>query len=287
MPSTPSDSALTSSRRLTQNSKKFTRDTAGSQSLERGLQLLRAFRVGITVLTNSELATRTGLPRPTVSRLTRSLVDAGFLSYDLERRAYQLAPVCLSLADAYGCANPEVGVALPLMQDIAQREKVNVGLAIADQLEMVYLATFRESADIVSRSRRLVPGSRVPIELTAIGRAYMAGLAAAPREALLAKIAQKTGKGWPALKAELVHDVADIARLGYCTAVWQPGGMIGIGSMLHGQDRTLYAINISFQFVDGDFLLQVQRYAPMLLQLVADITKTWAHDIERVWLPAP
>ena len=86
---------------MTHQTGRFTRDTAGSQSLERGLVLLRAFRVGTTSLTNAELAARTGLPRPTVSRLTRSLVDAGFLRYDVNERAYRLAPVVLSLADAF------------------------------------------------------------------------------------------------------------------------------------------------------------------------------------------
>ena len=56
----------------------FVRSTKGSQSLERGLALLRAFRTGTLALSNAELAERCQLPRPTVSRLTRSLVDAGF-----------------------------------------------------------------------------------------------------------------------------------------------------------------------------------------------------------------
>ena len=68
--------------------------------------LLRAFRVGSSSLTNADLATRTGLPRPTVSRLTRSLVDGGFLRYDATERAYRLAAVVVGgalcgLAGAY------------------------------------------------------------------------------------------------------------------------------------------------------------------------------------------
>ena len=45
-------------------------------ALARGLDLLRAFKPGETELTNTDLALRTGLPKPTVSRLTRALVNS-------------------------------------------------------------------------------------------------------------------------------------------------------------------------------------------------------------------
>jgi hypothetical protein len=75
---TPRPSTAGSTRARTQATGTFVRSTPGSHSLERGLALLRAFRHGVDVLTNAELADRAQLPRPTVSRLTRSLVDAGF-----------------------------------------------------------------------------------------------------------------------------------------------------------------------------------------------------------------
>ncbi|MFZ6645971.1 IclR family transcriptional regulator [Undibacterium sp. TJN25] len=278
MPTSPADAAVSSSRRLTQSSKKFTRDTAGSQSLERGLQLLRVFRAGVAVLTNSELALRTGLPRPTVSRLTRSLVDAGFLNYDLQRRAYRLSSICLSLSDAYSRANPQLGIAEPLMKQVADREKVNIGMAISDQSGMIYLLAFRESEDAVSKTRRLVPGSHVPMEMTAIGRAYLTGLESAERDERMNRFASKAGRKWPALKAELTRCSAEIDRLGYCTAEWEPGGLFGIATRLWGPDGTLYAINLSFQSVEGDDSEPIARLAPVLLQLVADIDKAWKAD---------
>eukprot|EP01032_Pedospumella_encystans_P037671 gene37671-42668_t len=95
---TPRPSTAGSTRARTQATGTFVRSTPGSHSLERGLALLRAFRHGVDVLTNAELADRAQLPRPTVSRLTRSLVDAGFLAYDIEQRGYRLTAACLSLA---------------------------------------------------------------------------------------------------------------------------------------------------------------------------------------------
>lgn len=270
----PSLDPAASTRSETHRTKRFVRDTAGSRSLERGLQLLRAFRAGVTILTNSDLAMRTGLPRPTVSRLTRSLVDAGFLIYDMERHAYRLAAVCVSLADAYQWATPEVEVAAPLMREVAERCQVNVGLATADQLEMVYLAAYRDSPDIVSRTRRVVPGTRIPIFRSAVGRAYFTGLETGPREALAEKLAEAAGKQWPAIRTQLNRARTQINRYGYCSGMWEAGVLLGIGTPLTGPGNVCYALNISAS-ADNDNDAAVHRYGKMLLHLAAEISRAW------------
>jgi DNA-binding IclR family transcriptional regulator len=59
------------------------RRTAGrstaNRSLERGVEILRAFRQGSELLGNGELAERTQLPKSTGSRLTQTLVGLGML----------------------------------------------------------------------------------------------------------------------------------------------------------------------------------------------------------------
>ncbi|WP_028602939.1 IclR family transcriptional regulator [Ottowia thiooxydans] len=270
-----------SSRRLTKEVGRFTRVTPGSQSLERGLQILRAFRLGIGELTNAELARRTGLPRPTVSRLTRSLVDAGFLSYDLQLQAYRLGAVTLSLSQAFRYGLPVLEVALPLMRKVAEGEQINVGLAVPDQLEMVYLESARESR--MGIFRRLSAGSRIPIELTSLGRAYLSGLPKPERQQLLGRIAQQHDKGWPALLAEINRGVMHIKKNGYCQASWQTG-VIAIAAPLPAPDQTLYALNISFPIgeKEAENSAQVKRYAQMLLRLKEQILETWRARIEAV-----
>lgn len=237
--------------------------------------MLRVFRSGVTILTNSELALRTGLPRPTVSRLTRSLVDAGFLMYDMEHRAYRLAAVCLSLGEAFQRAIPEVRVAEPFMKEVAERHQVNAGLATADQLEMVYLAAYRESQDPVSRTRRVSAGYRVPIWRSAIGRAYVVGLEPGPREAVLHRVAQSAGKAWPGLKERFEQARIEIDCQGYCSGDWEPGVLVGIGTWLIGPNNTCYALNISAQVIDAQRTSLEQKYGKLLLQLSADISKAW------------
>lgn len=278
-PAAPAAPAPSSTRRITRETGKFTRSTAGSQSLERGLLILRAFRPGASVLGNADLALRTGLPRPTVSRLTRTLVDAGFLSYDVAGRGYRLTVVSMSLANAFRYDIPALEVSLPLMKKVAEGEKINVGLAVADQAEMVYLESLRESRRGVFR--RAVRGSRFPIELTSAGRAYLAGLEEAPREALLAEVAPRFGAGWAAIRREIDTARESIARDGYCVANWQPG-LTAVAAPMIAPDHALYAVNIGFHAAEAQQAALVARHAPMLLALIADICAAWERKLRSV-----
>jgi hypothetical protein len=50
-----------------------------TMTLDRGLQVLRAFHAERQPLTNGELVARTGLSRSVVSRLTSTLIQLGFI----------------------------------------------------------------------------------------------------------------------------------------------------------------------------------------------------------------
>lgn len=254
-----------SSRETTQKSGRFTRDTPGSQALERGLLILRTFKGGTGALTNAELAARTGVPRPTISRLTRSLVDLGFLTYDLEHKAYRLGPAVLSLAQSYRQQMPSISAIVPLMRKVAEGGQLNVGIAIADQMEMVYLESVRESRRGIFR--RLSTGSRIPMELTSLGRAYLAALSPAHRKELLARLASQHARDvWSGIEGEIEQAIRQVQLRGYCHAVWQPG-MVALAAPCISSDRTVYAINISFPWTSGDYLPTVERYGEKLIAL--------------------
>ena len=53
-------------------------------ALARGLDILRAFTPRHPVLGNNEIAQRAHLPKPTVTRLTYTLTQLGYLNYSPE-----------------------------------------------------------------------------------------------------------------------------------------------------------------------------------------------------------
>src|SRR3989442_11389862 len=66
-------------------------------ALGRGLNVLRCFGPRDRWLANQEIAARTGLAKPTVSRLVYTLTQLGFLRHSHSPRQYALGSAAVSL----------------------------------------------------------------------------------------------------------------------------------------------------------------------------------------------
>jgi len=239
-----------------------------NRSLERGAEILRAFRPGSALLGNMELAERTGLSKSTVSRLTQTLVGTGFLQVDPRSRAYRLAPTVLSLAHAMRSGSSLLAVAAPLMRAAAQAHRINVGLAAPDGDEMVYLESIRYNPRPSLRS--VVSGQRVPMELTSLGRAYIAGASSDRRQELLAHFQQVRKAQWDELGTEMLKAVDEVARHDFCVASWQPE-VVAVATPLSFEGAD-YALNMSMTTVDPAAAV-VRRLTPLLLLLKQHIVR--------------
>jgi DNA-binding IclR family transcriptional regulator len=235
----------------------------GNRSLERGADVLRAFRPGTEALGNAELAERTGLSRPTVTRITQTLVGCGLLQQDAGSRAWRLAPAVLSLAHAMRSGCTELQVAAPLMREAAERHHINVGLAAPDGDEMVYLESVRYNRRVALRS--VVSGQRVPIELTSLGRAWLAVAPEPQRKALLAVFKRRRGA---AIVQEIEAAARQVELAGYCAASWQ-SQVLALAAPLRAAGQPL-VVNVSVSTPEP--LPGVEReLAPVLLELVGRI----------------
>ncbi len=213
-----------------------------NRSLLRGIEILRAFRPGSELLGNGDLAERTGLSRATVSRLAQTLVEAGFLEHDRAQRAYRLGAPVLSLGHAMRTGSSVLRIAAPMMTALAKRLRINVGLAVRDRDDMVYLESIRMNARGAQRS--IVSGHRVPIELTSLGRAYLAVIAEPERAALLIRIKRQRVRQWPVLAREIADAAAHIMRKGYCHASWQPD-VVALAAPVVIDGWPVYVLNVS------------------------------------------
>lgn len=213
-----------------------------NRSLTRGIDILRAFRPGTELLGNGELAERTGLPRASVSRLTQTLTEAGYLEHDPRARAYRLGSPVLTLGLAMRSGSSMLRVATPPMMALARRLRINVGLAARDGDEMVYLESMRFNARGAQRS--VVSGQRVPIELTALGRAWLAAAPEAERAVLMARWKAKRRGHWRKLEQDIEEAAASIQDKGYCVACWQPQ-VVALAAPIVTAHRPIYALNVS------------------------------------------
>lgn len=157
----------------------------GATSLARGLEILRCFSAREPALSNSQLASYTGLPKSTVSRLTKTLVELGYLRHDKKRRQYRIGPSVLSLGYAALSNLRVIDIARPHMQSLAEATDALISLAIRDRLSMLYIEACSSDANLTLKMGR---GVHMPMLTTSIGRAFLASLPNLEREYLITQI---------------------------------------------------------------------------------------------------
>ncbi|MFT3799636.1 MAG: helix-turn-helix domain-containing protein [Burkholderiaceae bacterium] len=262
-----------SSRRRTRESGSFVRDTPGSRSLSRGLLLLRAFRGGITALSNAELAEFSGLPRSTVSRLTRTLVDAGFLEYHIASGTYRLGPPLWTLGSSVRSGSRILKLALPAMRGVADKLSTNVGLAVEDWGDMVYLDSIRRNR--LGLFRRALPGTRIPVAETALGRAWLAAQDERDREACLRRLSRRYGDDWPSLERQIRASTEQVERVGWCEAKYRKGELVSMAMPLRLSGLRVHALNLSYP---ADSAHRQDVYADELLALGRSLVEAFTRE---------
>jgi DNA-binding IclR family transcriptional regulator len=189
-------------------------DAAFAMTLVKGLVVLEAFEAGATLLSNMELAARTGITRPTVARLTHTLAELGYLRYDQELAKFSLGARPLRMAHPLLAGMPFRQLARPLMQDLAESVRGTVSIGLLDGTAMVYVETAR-SGDVGPH----VPDIGMPISVirTAMGRAASAVLPAAESALLEARIKADSADSWSAYRDNYRAGIGQCADRGFCS----------------------------------------------------------------------
>jgi hypothetical protein len=125
-------------------------------AVARAFAVLRCFEHGQQFLGNQDIARRSGLPKPTVSRFTFTLSALGYLNYSVEREKYCLGAAVISLGHAFLRNNDVIAIARPLMHELAEHTGAAVMLGAADGRRMVLLAICQGDAmfQLKARCRR-------------------------------------------------------------------------------------------------------------------------------------
>lgn len=185
--------------------------------LARGLSILRAFTPRNEWLSNQEIAARTSLPRPTVSRLTANLTGLRYLSYSTESRKYRLGTSVLALG--FGAlANVDIRVlARPPLQRLADQEDALVVLASRDAMAMVCNEVCHSSKSIFTL--RVNVGSRLVLPYSAMGLALLGAMTPEERDEALRQVNRNFKKNWGELQKLIEAAVQQYRRCGFCTTL--------------------------------------------------------------------
>lgn len=189
-------------------------DAAFATTLAKGLVVLEAFKAGSTLLGNMELSTLTGIPRPTVARLTHTLAELGYLRYDAERAKYRVAARALRIAHPLLAGMQFRQVARPMMQELALSVRGTVSIGLLDATSMIYVETAR-SGDVGPHAPDI--GMPIPVVMTAMGRAAAATLPPSDAERLERTIAAEDAELWSAFRDKYRAGIAQSKNRGFCT----------------------------------------------------------------------
>jgi IclR family mhp operon transcriptional activator len=149
------------------------------------------FRVlGVIEVLNQESVTtvesinrRTGLPKPTLIRILKTLITAGYVTHVSRRDGYALTERILRLSAGFRYNDAIVDIARPLLDDFTLKHKWQLTLSTLDTDAMLVRYNTRHISPFAPHLRYL--NHRLHIPACAMGRAYLAYCSRAEREVIL------------------------------------------------------------------------------------------------------
>ncbi len=239
------------------------------------MQVLRSFRSRRAPLSNAELVRRTGFSKATVSRLTSTLLQLGFIRHVPGGREFELATAAFGIGHAYLAASDVVQKANPFLQELADRLNMSMALAIGEGLDMLYLG-FRASQRVATL--RLGVGTVMPMATTSIGHAYLWGLPTVERKRLLGELRTQYGQQWGEVSKGIRESFGELERTGTCGVL---GGYqrdaYGVAlPVCVGRDQILMGLSCGKAEIYPDLPAQHKRVAPVLKRAAADFERLLA-----------
>jgi DNA-binding IclR family transcriptional regulator len=219
-----------------------------NRSLERGIAVLECFRPGISALSHGDIGQRTGLPKPTLTRLLKTLTSHGYLLYDPQPRTYRIGLPLLSLSWTFTLGSALHDAMAPVIQRVAHDTQTIIGFGAAHKTDIVYLAAC--NGDPQRPDRRVGVGMRAPLLSTSVGHAYLAALPVRERNAALLML-RATPQWKPEMRDPLNAAFARYRRDGLCLVQRNEGRQVAAAIALPLRDAPLHALGMGYRLPAG------------------------------------
>lgn len=190
-------------------------------ALARGLLVVQTI-VQNGPLTVGDLASSTGIPKATVSRLVGTLMGAGYLRQQQGSTLCRLGPAFLATGNAY-LGDLDIRTMLrPDLLEIANLAGAKVNLGVRSGNEIFVIDSIRPRNAVILSYIEI--GARMALSTSAGGRAYLASLADQTRSEVLAELQAAHGPAWHAIAKRLEAAFSEYREFGYCTSFgeWHP-----------------------------------------------------------------
>ncbi len=236
-------------------------------ALARGLDILRAFRPHEMTLTNLEIAKRTGLPKPTISRLTHTLCKLEYLVYSEQSGTYRLGAGVLALGFGVLSGMDMSDLAAEELKALCDGPNPHLTASFGERFRMTVVYTsVRRSQQAVSLSNNI--GARLPLFHSAIGRVILATMPEAERQMILDIAVEERPDDATRTRDGIAKGIEDYEKYGFCTSFgdWLPE-VNGIAAPVFSlnRDRT-FGVNLGGPAFLVDPTELVDVYGPRILE---------------------
>lgn len=232
-------------------------------ALQRGLQILDMFDSNNRHLTLAQIAQALNVSSSSLYRIIHTLITMGFLN-KISSNTYELGSKVLSSGFSYLASREIVELSAPFITKLRDTTSLSSHLAIREGTQCLYV--FRALA--LQRLSVNVPvGTRLPCEITAMGRALLSGLRANALEILY------QGKRFDDLPTPAPQTLPDL--ISQCESEYQQGCHISTS------DYSI-AIAVPVYGYNGDVIAAINVSGPEAIMIKADIQERLIRTLQAV-----
>jgi IclR family pca regulon transcriptional regulator len=244
------------------------------EALARGLEVIAAFEPNRPVMSLTEVASATGLARPTARRILLTLTELGYVR--TEGTGYALTPRVLDLGVAYVRSQGLWEIARPHMESLSAATNESCSIAQLDGSDIVYVARVAVPK-IVALTVQI--GTRFPALQTSLGKVLLAALDPADVDAVLA---EPTRSGltprWQPDRAEREAALREVRARGW--ALTDEQLTLGIRSVAaplrDGTGQVVGALNVNTHAAETTVDHLIGHHLPLLLRTAGEISADYA-----------
>jgi DNA-binding IclR family transcriptional regulator len=252
-------------------------DPLFNQSLEKGLQALRAFGAIHRTLTLAELAELAGMSKSSAQRTVHTLERLGYIDKHPQTRRFRLTPKVMEIGYNYLAADALIPIASPYLSQLANASGETANLTEPVGLDMVYVAQLMTAKHMPV----LTPvGMRIPMYCTSSGRAWLSTLPDDQARAMLEASAR------PARTPATLTDVDQIMQrvvacrsVGYaCNEEELFLGDMGIGApIVNSRGEAVGAVHVSPPASRWTMEEAQKKLAPLVIECAWAISRSISH----------
>jgi IclR family pca regulon transcriptional regulator len=250
------------------------------ESLARGLDVLRCFDEQHRAMSLADVATATGLARPTARRLLLTLEQLGYVRSS--NGAFSLTPKVITLGTAYVASLGLWEIARPHLEALVRQTGESSSMAQLDGGDIVYVARVAVPKII---ALRVDIGTLFPAPQTSQGKVLLAALTP---EALDVALATPSRSGLPPYigksREALDEELTQVRARGWAVADEElaPGVRSVAVPVRDGAGAVRAAMNVTVHAAETSTETLLDAHLPKLLRAAGEVSADWA-----VWQSRP